>query len=37
VRAKTRPPLRHVLIGIQEARLDRRVRMVVDVDPVSML
>ncbi|MEY2934329.1 MAG: hypothetical protein RL033_5078, partial [Pseudomonadota bacterium] len=37
VRAKTRAPLRHVLIGIQEARLDRRVRMVVDVDPVSML
>lgn len=37
VRAKTRAPLRHVLVGIQEARLDRRVRMVVDVDPVSML
>ncbi len=37
VRARTRAPLRHVLIGIQEARLDRRVRMVVDVDPVSML
>jgi primosomal protein N' (replication factor Y) len=37
VRAKTRGPLRHVLIGVQEARVDRRVRVVVDVDPVSML
>jgi primosomal protein N' (replication factor Y) len=37
VRAKTRAPLRHVLIGVQEARLDHRVRVIVDVDPVSML
>jgi primosomal protein N' (replication factor Y) len=37
VRAKTRAPLRHVLIGVQEAKVDRRVRVVVDVDPVSML
>jgi primosomal protein N' (replication factor Y) (superfamily II helicase) len=37
VRAKTRGPLRHVLMGVQEVRVDRRVRVVVDVDPVSML
>jgi primosomal protein N' (replication factor Y) len=37
VRAKTRAPLRHVLIGVQEAKVDRRVRVVIDVDPVSML
>lgn len=37
VRAKTRGPLRHVLVGVQEAKVDRRVRVVVDVDPVSML
>jgi primosomal protein N' (replication factor Y) len=37
VRAKTRAPLRHVLIGVQEAKVDRRVRVIVDVDPVSML
>ena len=37
VRAKTRGPLRHVLLGVQDARIDRRVRVVVDIDPVSML
>ena len=37
VRAKTRGPLRHVLVGVQDARVDRRVRVVVDIDPVSML
>jgi len=37
VRAKTRAPLRHVLVGVQEAKVDRRVRVVIDVDPVSML
>jgi primosomal protein N' (replication factor Y) len=37
VRAKTRAPLRHVLLGVQEAKVDRRVRVVIDVDPVSML
>jgi primosomal protein N' (replication factor Y) len=37
VRAKTRAPLRHVLLGVLAAKLDRRVRVVVDVDPVNML
>jgi primosomal protein N' (replication factor Y) len=37
VRSKTRGPLRRVLEAVQSARVDRHVRMVVDVDPVSML
>lgn len=37
VRASTRPPLRRVLDAVQRAKLDRRIRMAVDVDPVSML
>ncbi len=37
VRSKTRGPLRRVLQAVLDARVDRRVRMVVDVDPVSML
>jgi primosomal protein N' (replication factor Y) len=37
VRSKTRGPLRRVLEAVQNARVDRHVRMVVDVDPVSML
>jgi primosomal protein N' (replication factor Y) len=36
-RAKTRGPLRHVLQAVLAARVDRHVRLVVDVDPVSML
>lgn len=36
-RSKTRGPLRRVLQAVLAARVDRRVRLVVDVDPVSML
>jgi primosomal protein N' (replication factor Y) len=37
VRAKTRPPLRRVLVAVLEAKIERGVRRIVDVDPVSML
>jgi primosomal protein N' (replication factor Y) (superfamily II helicase) len=37
VRSKTRGPLRRVLMAVLQARVERGVRMVVDVDPVSML
>jgi primosomal protein N' (replication factor Y) len=36
-RSKTRGPLRRVLQAVLDARVDRHVRLVVDVDPVSML
>jgi primosomal protein N' (replication factor Y) len=36
-RSKTRGPLRRVLAAILATRVDRRIRLVVDVDPVSML
>ena len=38
-RAKARPALRHVLNYMQSLRehIDRRVRVIIDVDPVSML
>ena len=37
LRAQDRARLRLVLLGIARAPLDRRVRMAIDVDPVSML
>jgi primosomal protein N' (replication factor Y) (superfamily II helicase) len=39
LRARERGPLRAVLAGLREGidRMDRRVRVVVDVDPVAML
>jgi primosomal protein N' (replication factor Y) (superfamily II helicase) len=37
VRSKTRGPLRRVLIAVLQTRVERGVRVVVDVDPVSML
>jgi primosomal protein N' (replication factor Y) len=37
VRAPTRAPLRQVLGRVAEAIVDRRVRAVIDVDPVNML
>jgi primosomal protein N' (replication factor Y) len=37
VRAQERTRLRLVLLGIARAPVDRRVRMAIDVDPVSML
>jgi primosomal protein N' (replication factor Y) len=37
VRALTRAPLRHVLNAIAEAKSDSRLRVVIDVDPMSML
>jgi primosomal protein N' (replication factor Y) len=36
-RAKTRGPLRRVLVAVLEAKIERGVRRIVDVDPVSML
>ena len=36
-RAKTRGPLRRVLLAVLQTKVDRGVRVVVDVDPVSML
>jgi primosomal protein N' (replication factor Y) len=36
-RSKTRGPLRRVLQAVLDVRVDRHVRVVVDVDPVSML
>jgi primosomal protein N' (replication factor Y) len=36
-RAKSRGPLRRVLLAVLEARIESGVRMIVDVDPVSML
>jgi primosomal protein N' (replication factor Y) len=37
LRARTRAPLRHVLAAVSEAKYDRRLRVVIDVDPMSML
>jgi primosomal protein N' (replication factor Y) len=37
LRATDRARLRHVLLGIARTAVDRRVRMAIDVDPVSML
>lgn len=37
LRAKTRAPLYHAADAISRLELDRRVRLVIDVDPVSML
>ena len=37
VRSASRGPLRHVLVAVQRAETDRRARVVIDVDPVSML
>jgi primosomal protein N' (replication factor Y) len=37
LRARTRPPLRHVLAAVSEAKYDRRLRVIIDVDPMSML
>lgn len=37
VRCKTRAPLRHVLTAVLATRVDRRARVLVDVDPISML
>jgi primosomal protein N' (replication factor Y) len=37
VRAETRGPLRTVLTAVANARVDRRARVAIDVDPVSML
>lgn len=36
-RAKTRAPLRRVLMAVLEAKIESGVRRIVDVDPVSML
>jgi primosomal protein N' (replication factor Y) (superfamily II helicase) len=36
-RAKSRAPLRRVLVAVLEAKVERGVRVIVDVDPVSML
>jgi primosomal protein N' (replication factor Y) len=36
-RSKTRGPLRRVLIAVLQAKIERGVRRIVDVDPVSML
>jgi primosomal protein N' (replication factor Y) len=36
-RSKTRGPLRRVLQAVLDARVDRHARVIVDVDPVSML
>ena len=37
VRGATRGPLRAVLMAVARAEPDRRARVVIDVDPVSML
>jgi primosomal protein N' (replication factor Y) len=37
VRCKTRPPLRHVLGEVMAARVDRRARVTIDIDPINML
>jgi primosomal protein N' (replication factor Y) len=37
VRAPSRAPLRQVLVAVARAPSDRRVRAIIDVDPVSML
>ena len=37
VRSASRGPLRQVLLATRNATLDRRVRLVIDVDPVNML
>lgn len=37
VRAKTRGPLRRVLFAVLGAKVERGIRVIVDVDPVSML
>jgi primosomal protein N' (replication factor Y) len=37
VRSKTRAPLRRVLVAVLAAKIERGVRRIVDVDPVSML
>jgi primosomal protein N' (replication factor Y) (superfamily II helicase) len=37
LRARDRARLRQVLLGVARAGVDRRVRMAIDVDPVSML
>src|SRR5262249_46223950 len=39
LRAEKRPPLRAAIAAVRDgiARLDRRVRAVIDVDPVAML
>jgi hypothetical protein len=37
VRSKTRGPLRRVLSAVLKAKIESGVRMIVDVDPVSML
>jgi primosomal protein N' (replication factor Y) (superfamily II helicase) len=36
-RAKSRGPLRRVLLGVLAARIESGVRLIVDIDPVSML
>jgi primosomal protein N' len=37
VRCKTRAPLRHVLGEVMAARMDRRARVTIDIDPINML
>jgi primosomal protein N' len=37
LRATDRTRLRLVLLGVARAAVDRRVRLAIDVDPVSML
>jgi primosomal protein N' (replication factor Y) len=37
VRSKTRGPLRRVLLAVLQTRVERGIRVIVDVDPVSML
>jgi primosomal protein N' (replication factor Y) len=37
VRAKSRGPLRRVLVAVLEAKVERGIRVIVDVDPVNML